>query len=333
MFSLGAFNTFGIDAQANSFTEVTSVKELRLVLKEAVLPIWILGGGSNVLLTGDLHRCVVRNCIGGISVVRSYAHCVHVAVGGGVVWHDLVLWAVSNALGGIENMSLIPGTVGAAPIQNIGAYGAELKDVFLRLEAIELKTGKKCTFDKAACKFGYRDSIFKREAAGQFCITRVVLRLQKAPHSVRVGYGDIQKVLSDEGIDAPSIGDISRAVCHIRASKLPNPAELGNAGSFFKNPEISTAAFETLYETYSAMPHYPTTDGNVKVPAGWLIEQCGWKGRRVGNTGSHAKQALVLVNYGGATGAEIWQLSQDVIASVKAKFGIVLSAEVNRVGD
>ncbi len=332
MFSLKAFNTFGIDANTHSFTEVNSVEELRLALNSAKLPIWILGGGSNILLTGDLQRHVIRNAIGGISVIRDYAHCVHVSVGGGVVWHDFVQWAVQHQLGGIENLSLIPGTVGAAPIQNIGAYGVELKDIFVKLEAIELSTAKKRVFSKENCQFGYRDSIFKHEAANQYCITRVVFRLEKVPHTLNIGYGDIQKVLSERGIVSPTIADVSAAVCSIRSAKLPNPAELGNSGSFFKNPVISESAFATLKLSYPEIPNYPAPDGYIKVPAGWLIEQCGWKGKRVGNTGSHAKQALVLVNYGGATGLEVWQLAQAIIDSVHEKFGIILSAEVNIVG-
>jgi UDP-N-acetylmuramate dehydrogenase len=240
------------------------------------------------------------------------------------------LWSIQQGLGGLENLSLIPGTVGAAPIQNIGAYGVELKDTFVRLEAVNLQTMHVEIFNHKDCDFGYRDSIFKHSAKGKYVITKVFLQLSKQP-IIQSDYGDIQRVLQEAGIDQPTIEDISKAVIQIRQSKLPNPKELGNAGSFFKNPEISLDFYKTLKEKFEDIPAYPISTSSVKIPAGWLIEQCGWKGRRVGNCGSHAKQALVLVNYGNATGDEIEQLAYNIIDSVEEKFGVRLSAEVNIV--
>ncbi|MEM9920662.1 MAG: UDP-N-acetylmuramate dehydrogenase [Bacteroidota bacterium] len=328
--SLQSYNTFGLPARAAHFAEVHSEKALVELLQEDIRPLFILGGGSNILLTKDLPGLVIRNAIAGKAITRTFRHCVYVSFGGGENWHQAVLWSIEQGLGGIENLSLIPGTVGAAPIQNIGAYGVELKDVFVRLEAIDLSSGKKRIFRKKDCHFGYRDSIFKRAAKGRYCITRVVLRLQKASsHRLNTRYGAIRQTLAEMGIEQASIADLSQAVIHIRSSKLPDPAKLGNAGSFFKNPEIAKADFVALQEQYPQVPHYPMDSGLIKVPAGWLIEQAGWKGKRIGAAGSHAKQALVLVNYGGATGSDIWQLALDIIASVKAQFGIELSAEVN----
>ncbi|MBP6812127.1 MAG: UDP-N-acetylmuramate dehydrogenase, partial [Saprospiraceae bacterium] len=254
---------------------------------------------------------------------------VWVEVGGGVVWHEFVLSAVAQGYGGVENMSLIPGTVGASPIQNIGAYGVELKDVFVRLKALNLTSGKLKTFSHSDCQFGYRDSIFKREEKGKWCITSVVFSLTKSPHKLNTSYGDISKTLESNGISNPSIADISRAVVQIRTSKLPDPAKIGNCGSFFKNPETEHSVLERILATHPQAPHYPLPDGRVKIPAGWLIEQCGWKGKRVGNTGCYERQALVLVNYGGATGKEVKNLAEAIIESVERTFGVRLEAEVN----
>jgi len=329
MTSLLPFNTFGIEASAAHFTEVASVDELCRVLREAVPPVLILGGGSNLLFTRDWPGTVVRNTIRGIEVVRRFKNRVWVRIGGGENWHGFVQWAVGQNLGGVENLSLIPGSVGAAPVQNIGAYGVELKDVFVGLEAVELTTGKIRRFSRPACRFGYRDSFFKQEGKGRYCITSVTLSLSTARHRINTGYGDIVRTLAEMGVAKPGIADVSAAVTRIRSSKLPDPARIGNCGSFFKNPEVERAVYAKIQETHPAAPHYDLPSGRVKIPAGWLIEQCGWKGKRVGNTGCHDKQALVLVNHGGATGAEVVALAQAIIGSVEKTFGVRLEPEVN----
>lgn len=328
-FSLKDHNTFGIDAAAAAFVEVTSISELQEVLATNQLPIFILGGGSNLLLTKNLTLLVIKNGIKGKRVLSEDENFVLLEIGGGENWHELVLWSMKQNYGGIENLSLIPGTVGAAPIQNIGAYGVELKDVFFQLQAVELATGNIHFFNTKDCDFGYRDSVFKRHLKGNYCIVKVVLKLSKKNHVIHSSYGAIQQVLKNKNISQPTISDISQAVIEIRSSKLPNPAVLGNSGSFFKNPEIERAQFEDLKQKFPNIVFYDLPDGRVKVPAGWLIEQCGWKGKRIGNTGSHARQALVLVNYGGATGEEVWKLAMDIQQSVEDKFGIELSPEVN----
>lgn len=326
------FNTFGIDAVALNFVEIDNPQKVIDCIQAGVFTQkhLILGGGSNILLEGDFPGTVVKNNLKGITMLNEDADYVWVKAAGGETWHDLVLFAVSHNWGGIENMSLIPGTVGAAPIQNIGAYGVELVDVFEELEAINLTTGEIAHFNKTECHFGYRTSIFKTTAKGQFFITSVTLRLSKLPQ-IKMSYGAIQDVLKEKGIHAPTISDISAAVIAIRSSKLPDPKVLGNAGSFFKNPEIVRAQFEALKLQYPEMPGYPAQHGLTKVPAGWLIEQCGWKGKRVGNTGAHVNQALVLVNYGNATGKEIMDLAAAIQNSVMEKFGIAISPEVNLI--
>jgi UDP-N-acetylmuramate dehydrogenase len=316
--SLLPYNTFGLEAIAANFCHVSTEKELQQVLKNTKETPLILGGGSNLLLT-----------IRGLEIARDFKHKVWVSVGGGEVWHDFVLWAIKNNWGGVENLSLIPGTVGASPVQNIGAYGVEIKDTFVGLYAIHLKTGKKHYFNKKQCAFGYRDSIFKHQAKGQYCITSVLFSLTKAPHKLHLNYGDITKTLEADNIKQPSISDVSNAVIKIRSSKLPDPKKFGNCGSFFKNPEISLADFVPIKEKFPNIISYALPDDMVKIPAGWLIEQCGWKGKRVGNTGCYEKQALVLVNHGGAKGQEVKQLAVDIIASVWDKFGIRIEAEVN----
>ncbi len=327
--SLLPYNTFGLQAKASHFLEINSLHDLKAGLSTGIRPIFLLGGGSNVIFTQDVSGLVLKNNIRGIRVIREFKNKVWVAVGGGEVWHTLVLWAVAKGYGGIENMSLIPGTVGAAPIQNIGAYGVELKDVFVRLKALELATGRLKTFRHADCQFGYRDSVFKREEKGKWCISAVVFSLTKTKHRLNTSYGDISKNLENNGISNPSIADISQAVVQIRTAKLPDPAKIGNCGSFFKNPETERAVFERILMTHSNAPHFPLPDGRVKIPAGWLIEQCGWKGKRVGNTGCYERQALVLVNYGGATGEEVKNLANAIIESVEKVFGIKLEPEVN----
>jgi UDP-N-acetylmuramate dehydrogenase len=329
--SLLPYNTFGIDVQAEYFVAVATLAELKAALRLGIQPVMVLGGGSNVLLTRNVPGLVIKNNIQEIKVVRSFNHKVWVEVGGGVGWHDFVQWAVQHNLGGVENMSLIPGTVGAAPVQNIGAYGVELKDVFVRLRAVALATGKERSFSHAECQFGYRDSIFKKDAKGKYCITSVVFSLSRHQHKLNISYGDIRKTLETNGVTQPSIADVSKAVVDIRSSKLPDPARIGNSGSFFKNPETSRAVLERLQKTHPQAPFYDLPNGRVKIPAGWLIEQCGWKGKRVGNTGSYEKQALVLVNYGGATGAEVKNLAEAIIQSVKTQFDIDLEAEVNMI--
>lgn len=327
--SLLPYNTFGLDAHAQHFVEVHNVAELQAALKTAIRPVFVLGGGSNILFTRDVAGLVIKNAIRGIEEVFRSANKVHLKVGGGENWHQFVLYAVNKGLGGVENLSLIPGTVGASPVQNIGAYGVELKDVFVELEAVELATGQVRTFTAAECQFGYRDSLFKRMAKGQYCITSVTFVLTSAEHHLHLGYGDLQRTLAENDVTEPTIADVSRAVIQIRSSKLPDPAVIGNCGSFFKNPETERATLERIQITHPQAPHFDLANGQVKIPAGWLIEQCGWKGKRVGHTGCYEKQALVLVNYGGATGAEVQALAQAIIQSVAEKFGLRLEAEVN----
>ncbi len=330
--SLQAYNTFGIDVNARYFAEITSVDDLREIIFGNHHPLLILGGGSNMLLAGDWEGLVVKNNILGREIISKKGAYSIVAIGGGENWHELVLWALENNLGGIENLSLIPGTVGAAPIQNIGAYGVELKDVFEKLEAIDLDTGKLEIFTADDCDFGYRNSYFKKENKGKYLITKVLLKLNNQNHEIHSDYGAIQDILKAEGISDPGIKDISKAVIAIRSSKLPDPEELGNSGSFFKNPEIPRTQLVALQEQFPNIVFYELPDNMVKVPAGWLIEHAGWKGRRVGNTGSHEKQALVLVNYGGATGKEVWDLALAIQQSVREKYGIMISPEVNVIG-
>lgn len=327
--SLRAYNTFGIDVFAKHFAEVYSEDALQAVLKQNIQPLLLLGGGSNVLLTKNFGGIVIKNSISGIKIEAESSQKVIVSAGAGENWHGFVQWCLRHDFGGLENLSLIPGTVGAAPIQNIGAYGVELKGVFHHLEAMELATCRIHTFSKEDCQFGYRDSIFKRDLKGKFCITKVYFELTKKDHAINISYGAIKDTLHAEGIENPTIQQLSQAVIAIRSSKLPDPAVIGNAGSFFKNPEIQLVEFDTLKQQFPELPAFPGERGGVKVPAGWLIEQCGWKGTRRGDAGCYEKQALVLVNYGKAKGEEIWQLAMAIADSVKAKFGIQLHAEVN----
>ncbi|MFD2999422.1 UDP-N-acetylmuramate dehydrogenase [Pontibacter toksunensis] len=330
-FPLKQYNTFGIDARAKLFARFESVEELQALLKMPEIQKeekLVLGGGSNLLFTKDFDGVVLQNGIKGIKVLREDETHVYVEAGGGEIWHTFVLYALQQNYGGVENLSLIPGTVGAAPLQNIGAYGVELKDTFHELEAVHLQTGEVQIFDNATCKFGYRESIFKNDLKGQYVVTSVVFRLNKK-HTLNTSYGAITTTLEEMQVQQPSIQDISAAVCHIRQSKLPDPSQIGNAGSFFKNPEIPLEQYQQLKEQYPAIPSYPVSETTVKVPAGWLIEQCGWKGKVLGNYGVHKNQALVLVNYGGAKGEQVRQLAYDIITSVEQKFGIQLHPEVN----
>ncbi|MFT4525476.1 MAG: UDP-N-acetylmuramate dehydrogenase [Bacteroidia bacterium] len=330
--SLQQYNTFGIEAKTRFMAVVKSVDDVRSILKnESVnqLPRLILGGGSNILFTQDFDGLAILNQITGISVIEEDEDSVLVEVGAGEVWHSLVLHSVKNGWGGIENLSLIPGSVGAAPMQNIGAYGVEIKDVFEELTAMNLDTLESRTFSNLECEFGYRESVFKRILKGQFMIVSVQLRLKKNP-TLNTSYGAIESELSNKGISDPTISDVSQAVINIRQSKLPDPKELGNAGSFFKNPVIEKSTFEKLQNKFPNVPNYQAPNG-IKLAAGWLVEQCGWKGKKIGNCGSHGDQALVLVNYGGSNGSEIFDLSEQILQSVKDKFGIQLEREVNVV--
>ncbi|MBC6698577.1 UDP-N-acetylmuramate dehydrogenase [Hymenobacter sp. BT190] len=329
--SLRPYNTFGLDVQARLFARFSSVEELRALLalpEVQAAEKLILGGGSNLLFTRDFNGVVLKNEIRGLEIVQQDDDSALVRAGAGESWHELVQYTLDQDLSGIENLSLIPGTVGAAPLQNIGAYGAELKDTFEQLEALETATGLLRTFSAAECGFGYRESVFKGPLKNQFIVTGVLLRLhRRAKPNVR--YGDIQTTLQDMGVaDEPTPRQVSEAVSSIRRSKLPDPTQIGNAGSFFKNPEISQARFDDLKRQYEGLPGYPVP-GGVKVPAAWLIEQCGWKGLRRGGHGVHDRQALVLVNHGGAQGQDIRDLAYEIIASVREKFGIELHPEVN----
>ncbi len=328
--SLKPFTTFGIDKKAKFFTTVETLDELKaalLVAKEKQLPVFILGGGSNILLTRDIDGLVIKLEIKGIHLLKEDGDQLWVEVGAGEMWHELVLHSIAQDWAGLENLSLIPGTVGASPMQNIGAYGVEIKDVFDSLQAMHRETLEMQSFDAEACRFGYRESVFKQTFKDQYVITSVTFRLSKTPN-FHLEYGAIRDVLAANDIDQPSIRAISDAVIQIRQSKLPDPKEIGNAGSFFKNPTIPNAQFDALKASYPSIPGYPSAEG-VKVAAGWLIEQTGWKGKRIGEVGVHAKQALVLVNYGGGTGEEIKKLSEQIQASVYDKFGVQLQAEVN----
>jgi UDP-N-acetylmuramate dehydrogenase len=329
--SLRTFNTFGIDVKARYYATFESSEELIQLLRHPLVqsgPMLVLGGGSNMLFLNDYQGVVLHNKLKGVQINEENSEEVLVKAAAGEIWHEFVLHTVAKGWGGIENLSLIPGCVGASPVQNIGAYGVEIKDVFHSLTAIEISSGKERVFTNEECEFGYRNSVFKNQFKGQYIITSVSFVLKKHP-KVNISYGAITSVLSDMGIQNPTIQDLSNAVISIRSSKLPDPAVIGNAGSFFKNPEITEDAFLELVKAYPSIPKFPGASGGIKVPAGWLIEQCGWKGKSFGEFGVHKDQALVLVNYGNAKGSEIWDLAQQVIKSVKDKFLIDLEPEVN----
>jgi UDP-N-acetylmuramate dehydrogenase len=329
-FQLKEYNTFGIDALARYFATFTSGEELELLLNDAknIYPIMILGGGSNILFTGNFEGLVLKNDIPGITVTDEDEDYVFIKAGAGINWHSLVMYCVEHNYGGVENLSLIPGNVGASPMQNIGAYGVEIKDVFHTLEAFHVQEKVKQVFTATDCEFGYRESIFKKRYKGVFAILNVTFRLRKNP-VFNISYGAIEQELQKMGVTELNIKSISDAVISIRISKLPDPDLTGNAGSFFKNPEISKEKFHELRQIDAAVPSYKINDDMVKVPAGWLIEQCGWKGYRKGDAGCYEKQALVLVNYGSANGKEILDLSEEIEQSVKKKFNVVLEREVN----
>lgn len=324
--SLKAYNTFGIDIQAEYFVELEDAGMLQEVTQ---LPQqkFILGGGSNILLTQPVNGLVIHNKLKGIAVEKEDENHVWLNVQAGEVWHDLVLYAVNQGLGGIENLALIPGTAGASPMQNIGAYGVEAKETIDSVTFWHWEEQKFFTYNNKECEFGYRDSIFKQQLRDKTFITSVVYKLNKKP-VYNTSYGAIEQELESLGVQELSVKAIAYAVMNIRTSKLPDPKVTGNAGSFFKNPTIPRVEFDILLNRYPHIPSYKVSDNLVKVPAGWLIEQCGWKGYRRGDIGVHAKQALVLVNYGHARGNEIWQLSGEIIYTVKERFGIVLEREV-----
>lgn len=330
--SLTSYNTFGIESKAKYFTQFESIEDLVEIRETSYFKEeskLILGGGSNVLFTKNQDALVLLNQVKGIEVISEDADSYLIAVGGGENWHEFVLFCIENNYAGIENMSLIPGSVGASPMQNIGAYGTEIKDVFYSLDAFHLETGEVHTFDNKSCNFGYRESVFKNKYKGEYIITKVVYRLQKKA-SVNTSYGAINQQLELKKIASPTIKDVSDAVIAIRQSKLPDPKEIGNSGSFFKNPIVSNTLIEKVKKEYPNLSTYPIDESSSKVAAGWLIDQAGWKGKTIANKyGVHKNQALVLVNYGGATGSQIYDLSSDIIDSVKDKYGIELEREVN----
>jgi len=329
-FSLKNFNTFGIEAKAQKFVAVDSVTELKSVLKQHQdEKKFILGGGSNMLLTQDIDALVIHIDLKGKKVIQENEDYVWVECQAGENWHEFVLWTLAQDYGGLENMSLIPGNVGTTPVQNIGAYGAEIKDTMTSCEAIKIDTFETKTFSNADCHFGYRESVFKQEVKDQYIITSVVFQLTKRNHTINTGYGDIQSELSKKEIENPTIQDVSNAVIAIRKSKLPDPRDLGNSGSFFKNPILLKSDFEKIHVQFPEMKYYDVSETEVKVPAGWLIEQAGFKGKRFGDAGIHKNQALVLVNYGNATGQEILDVSKDIQKTIYEKFGIQIEAEVN----
>ena len=338
--SLKSYNTFGVEAQAKYFAEVSSVEELVEILQQhknlhtenpQKLPLIFLGGGSNVLFTKDFDGLVIKLNLKGISEEMMNETDVLVTAKAGENWHDFVMYCLEKNYGGLENLSLIPGNVGTSPMQNIGAYGTEIKDVFVSCKVLNLETLETEEFDREKCRFGYRDSIFKQEGKGKYVILEVTFALTTVNHKIKTEYGAIRAELEKKGITNPTIQDVSQAVITIRQSKLPDPKMTGNAGSFFKNPTIPKAQFVALQKKFPDIHFYPTGE-MVKIPAGWLIEQCGWKGRQIGNAASHKLQALVIINAtGNASGKEIFDFSTEIINSVKEKFGIELEREVNTI--
>jgi len=328
---LQPYNTLQVSATASSFAEITSSEQLQDILRHPQTsnqPVLVLGGGSNILFADDFDGLVLHVEIEGKKVFKETDKHVWLKIGAGENWHQAVRYCVEQGWGGIENLSLIPGTVGAAPIQNIGAYGVELEEVFEWLQAVAIETGEVRRFDHDDCRFGYRDSIFKNKLKGKYLVTQVALKLSKKP-DLNTSYGAIQSELEKRAISNPTIKDISDIVIDIRKSKLPNPETLGNAGSFFKNPVVDNKVYDRIKEDYPGAPGYPMAEGQIKVPAGWLIEEAGWKGKVIGNTGTYKQQALVIVNHGGATGQEILMLAERIQTSVADQFGIELVPEVN----
>ncbi len=331
--SLKTLNTFQIDCRAKYFAEIEYTAELLELLESEIFKTekrLVLGGGSNMLFTKDFDGLVIKNSLKGIASIEEDIHHIWLRFKGGENWHDAVTFCVNHGWGGIENLALIPGCVGASPIQNIGAYGVELKDVFHSLSFLNYETKAFTTYTADQIKFGYRDSVFKRELKGKGIITSVTLKLNKNP-TINISYGAIQKTLDEKGITDPQIKDVYQAVIDIRSSKLPDPKEVGNAGSFFKNPELPKEMTDKILKDYPNAPHYIVNDTTTKIPAGWMIEQCGWKGFIDGDIGVHDKQALVLVNRGNGQGKDIKELAYKIQASVKEKFGVELSPEVNMI--
>jgi UDP-N-acetylmuramate dehydrogenase len=329
-FSLKNYNTFGIEAKAKKFVAVHSIAELTSVLEQNKSETtFILGGGSNMLLTQDIEALVIHIDLKGKRVIDENKDYVWVESQAGENWHDFVLWTIDQNFGGLENMSLIPGNVGTTPVQNIGAYGTEIKNTFVSCTALTTVSQKLKTFTKEECHFGYRESIFKNEVKDQYIITSVVYKLTKHNHKINTSYGDITNELAKKNITNPNLKEISNAVIAIRKSKLPDPKELGNSGSFFKNPILLKTDFEKIHLQFPEMKYYDVSETEVKVPAGWLIEQAGFKGKRFGDAGIHKNQALVLVNYGKATGQEILNVSKDIQETIFKTFGIHIEAEVN----
>ncbi len=326
---LRTYNTFGLPAVAHTLVRIASDADVRGVIDHPTLcakPKFILGGGSNIILTRDMPQVVLKVEVMGRRVIEERANAWIIEAGAGEPWHELVLWTLAQGAPGLENLALIPGTVGASPVQNIGAYGVELQDRFESLDAVDLRTGESLTLDAAACAFGYRDSVFKRSLAGHALITRVRFRLPK-PWRPELGYAELERRQKDAGVASPSAQHIADWVVAIRSNKLPDPAHIGNAGSFFKNPVVSPEQCLDIIGRDPAVVHYPMPDGSVKLAAGWLIDACGWRGKTIGNAGVYEKQALVLVNRGGAIGSEVMTLARAIQESVYGRFGIRLETE------
>ena len=329
-FSLKNYNTFGIEAKAKQFVAVHSTEELKYILEQRKAEKkFILGGGSNMLLTKDIDALVIHIDLKGKKIIDENDDYVWVESQAGENWHEFVLWTIDQDFGGLENMSLIPGNVGTTPVQNIGAYGTEIKDTFISCQVITIENQEIKTFSKEECNFGYRESIFKNDVKDQYIITSVVFKLTKKNHKINTSYGDIVAELAKNNRTEPTLKDVSNAVINIRRSKLPDPKELGNSGSFFKNPILLKSDFQKIQHQFPEMKYYEISETEVKVPAGWLIEQAGFKGKRFGDAGIHKNQALVLVNYGNATGAEILNVSKNIQETIFKKFGINIETEVN----
>lgn len=324
-------NTFGIDVKAKYFTSINTINELIEVTKTNVfkdLELLILGGGSNILFTKDFDGLVILNNIKGKEIIDQNQQSIFLKIGAGENWHELVMYCVDNGWGGIENLSLIPGNTGTAPMQNIGAYGVEIKETFIELEALEISSGKIVKFNNSDCEFGYRESVFKNKMKNQYIILNITLELKKNP-VLNINYGDVKAILESQNIKNPGIKEVSNAIISIRQSKLPDPKKIGNSGSFFKNPIVSLNQLELIKKKYPNVVNYEINENEFKIAAGWLIERAGWKGKKFNNYGIHEKQALVLVNYGLANGMEIFELSEKIILDIKDKFGIKLEREVN----
>ena len=329
-FSLKKFNTFGIEAKAKQFVSVANEAQLKVVLAEhKTEQLFVLGGGSNMLLTKDIDALVIHINLKGKKIIKEDEDYVWVESKAGENWHEFVLWTIENDFGGLENMSLIPGNVGTTPVQNIGAYGAEIKDTMISCDAIKIDDQTLKQFTNSECHFGYRESVFKNEAKDQYIITAVVFKLTKRNHKINISYGDISAELTKQNKHNPTLKDVSNAVISIRQSKLPDPKVLGNSGSFFKNPLVLKTHFEKIYKKFPDIKYYEVSATEVKVPAGWLIEQAGFKGKRFGDAGVHVNQALVLVNYGNATGLELLNLSKIIQETIYKTYGIRIEAEVN----